>query len=269
MKNSKLGKWQKGALALLLSAAGLALVLVAYFYQSVWESTALIYAVNIVGAAILFLGICFLYAFVQHGKERKTLTVKEMTMVAVQSAITVILYYFVKINLPFFPGFLDIQVSEIPALITSFAYGPHAGCLIIFIRFIIKLPATVTAGVGELADLIIGCTLVLTSGLIYKRHRSLKGALAGTGAGMLLATVVACLVNWLILIPAYVYLAHFPLSAIVGMCSMIPGINETNFMPLYIFVGVLPFNLFRFVIVFALTFLLYKRVHMLLARLTR
>lgn len=265
-KNSKLRKWQKGILAFLFLAVGLAAILLAYF-ESEWNKS-LIYAINIVGTIILFVGICFFIAFLQHGKEIKSLTVKQMTMVAIQSAITVILYYFVKINLPIFPGFLDIQVSEIPALITSFAYGPYVGCLIILIRFIIKLPATITAGVGEVADLLIGCTLIITTGLIYKKHRTFKGALVGTEVGVFVATVVACLANWLILIPAYVQIAHFPLSAIVGMCSMIPGITEANFMPLYIFVGVLPFNLFRFIIVFALTFLLYKRVHKLIIRLT-
>jgi hypothetical protein len=41
-------------------------------------------------------------------------------------------------------------------------------------------------------------------------------------------------------------------------------VTDDNFMLYYLFVGVVPFNLFRYVIVFAITFLLYKRLKMLI-----
>ena len=39
-------------------------------------------------------------------------------------------------------------------------------------------------------------------------------------------------------------------------------------MAYYLFVGVLPFNLFRYVLVFAITILLYKRLSMLIEHFT-
>ena len=139
-------------------------------------------------------------------------------------------------------------------------YGPFVGSIVIIVRFLIKLPSTITAGVGELADLIIGLTFVISAGLIYKKMKTLNGAIASLSIGAFIATVVALLVNYFILIPAYINIANFPIETIVGMCSMIPGINVDNFLITYIFAGALPFNLFRFVIVGILTFLLYKRV---------
>ena len=202
--------------------------------------------------------------------QEKKLSVKEISMIGVQGAIASLLYIFVKFNLPFFPSFLDIQVSEIPALITSFAYGPAAGCFVIVVRFIIKLPFTGTAGVGEVADLILGLILVFVSGYIYKKKRTLNGALIGTGLGMSLAIFLGMFVNWLILIPFYIELYfHGSVAPLLGMCSMIPGINESNYMLYYIFFGALPFNIFRYVIVFMLTFILYKRVHFLIKKITK
>ena len=202
--------------------------------------------------------------------QEKKLSVKEISMIGVQGAIASLLYIFVKFNLPFFPSFLDIQVSEIPALITSFAYGPAAGCFVIVVRFIIKLPFTGTAGVGEVADLILGLILVFISGYIYKKKRTLKGALIGTGLGMSLAIFLGMFVNWLILIPFYIELYfHGSVAPLLGMCSMIPGINESNYMLYYIFFGALPFNIFRYVIVLMLTFILYKRVHFLIKKITK
>ena len=87
---------------------------------------------------------------------------------------------------------------------------------------------------------------------------------------MVAGTALACLANWLILIPFYLQLYfNGSMAPLVGMCKMIPGINETNFMPLYIFVGVLPFNLLRFIIVFVLTILLYKRLSFLFKKITK
>ena len=180
------------------------------------------------------------------------------------------LYIFVKFPLPIFPSFLDLQVSEIPALITSFMYGPYAGAMVILIRFIIKLPFSGTAGVGEIADLIIGLVVVIISGIIYGKKHTFKGAVVGMSTSMVTGTVLACLANWLILIPFYLQLYfNGSMAPLVGMCKMIPGINETNFMPLYIFVGVLPFNLLRFIIVFVLTVLLYKRISFLFKKITK
>ena len=216
----------------------------------------LTYLLLIIGSLIFVFSVLLLF--------KRDLNIKQISMIALQSSITIILYFFLKINLPFFPGWLDIQVSEIPAIITSFIYGPYAGALIILIRFIFKLPGSITAGVGEFADLLLGLTLVLISGIIYKRNRTLKGAIKGMALGIIASTVLACFLNYLVLIPAYIYIAGFSKEVLVKSLSYISFVNESNFMLCYIFIGVLPFNIFRYIIVFALTFILYKKTHLLI-----
>lgn len=258
MKNSSF----RGRLTLFI--IGILLILASIFSWLMNYYSLTIYALDALGILFILLSV------INKKINLRTFTVKEISLIGVQSAIASLLYIFVKFNLPFFPSFLDIQISEIPALITSFMYGPYAGSMVILVRFIIKLPFSGTAGVGEVADLIIGIALVLVSGLIYKKHRTLKGAINGMILGIILATILASLANWLVLIPFYLEL-YFKgsMAPLIGMCSMIPGINETNFMPLYIFVGVVPFNLLRFVIVFILTLLLYKRVSFLFKKITK
>lgn len=226
------------------------------------------YFITIIGAILLFVGLLTFYAVFK--KEGTRMNVKQMSMVGIMSAITVVLYYVAKFNLPFFPPWLDIQVSELPALITGFAYGPFAGCLVILVRFVLKLPATITAGVGELADLVLGLAVVGISSIIYKKNKTIKGALIATGIGVAIGVVLSCFLNWLVLIPAYIYLAGFPLEALVGMLSYMPiEVTKENFMLAYVLVGALPFNLVRFILVYALTFLLYKRTHKLLKKITK
>ena len=269
-KGPKLTKTLRIILCVVALLLGITAVVLAAVFHIVLDAAnldAVTYVVNIFGSIAIFVGLCFLYSLV--AKVEHKLTTKQMTLIAIMSAITVILYFFVKFNLPFFPPWLDIQVSELPALITGFAYGPYAGCLVILIRFLVKLPQTITAGVGEFADLILGVVLVIITSLIYRKHKTIKGALVGTALGVGVCTVLACVLNWLVLIPAYIELAKFPLEALVGMMNYIPGITVTadNFMLVYIFIGVLPFNLFRYLIVGLLTFLLYKKTHIVLSKL--
>ena len=207
--------------------------------------------------------------------KQKMFTTGNIAVMAVLTAISYVLYMFVKLPLPFFPPWLDIQVSEIPALIAGFAYGPYAGVLVIFVRFIIKLPATITVGVGELADLILSATLVLISSIIYSKNRTIKGALTGTIIGVITCTILSIFVNWFILIPAYINIAHFPLPALANMLNgevqklLDITITPDNFMFYYLLIGVLPFNFIRYVIVAVLTFILYKRTHLILKRLAK
>ena len=233
-------------------------------YSPSWS----IYILEIFGALVFLLSFGYLHFFLQEKYNFKKMNVKQMSVIAIFSALSVILYYFAKFNVPFFPSWLDIQFSDVPALLASFMYGPVSGSLIIIVRFFCKLPGTSTVGVGEFADVLIGLTLCIVAGLIYKKHRSFKGALVAMGIGMASATVMATVANWLILIPAYKGIAGFPQAALTGTMDKLLGgqgiVTDNNFMAYYLFIGVVPFNLFRYVMVFLITLLLYKRLKMLI-----
>ena len=227
-----------------------------------------IYLLEISGALIFLCSFGYLYTYLQMKLNLKKMSIKQMSVIAIFSALSVILYYFGKFNLPFFPSWLDIQFSDVPALLTSFMYGPFSGVLVIIVRFFCKLPGTSTVGVGEFADVLIGVTLCIVAGIIYKKHRTLKGAICAMAIGMLSATLMATIANWLILIPAYKEIAKFPQAALTGTMDTILGgqgiVTDSNFMVYYLFIGVIPFNLFRYTLVFVITLLLYKRLKMLI-----
>ncbi len=184
---------------------------------------------------------------------------------AVLSAISAILYMFVKFPLPIiFPAFLDIQISNLPAIIAGFLLGPGSGIMVIVIKTLLKIAmiGTSTSYVGELADLIIGVAVVLTASLIYKKNHSKKGAVLALSLSSLIWVVVAILINWLILIPFYIkFFFNGNVQGLISMCAMIPNINESNYLILYLLVGVLPFNALLSIICNVVTFLVYKRTH--------
>lgn len=185
--------------------------------------------------------------------------IKKISVCALFSALCIILYFYVKFPLPFFPSFLEINFSLLPAILGTYMLGPFYGSIIIIIRFLTKLGITHTAGVGEIADLIIGLSVVLSSSLIYKLNRTKKGAIMSLLFSSLIWVIVASLLNKYLLVPSYIKL-YFKgnLDTFITMLKVIPNVNKDNYMEKYIFLAVIPFNLLLAFIVSTITFFTYK-----------
>ena len=204
----------------------------------------------------------------QIGKKKITLKMSA-AYVAKLALLTALAFalYMAKFNLPFmFPSFLEMQFSELPALLAGFSMGPVAGVLVVVLKCAIKLPLTSTAFVGELTDMLLGVVLVLPAAIIYRLKKDKKHALIGIATGTVLATLAAVLVNRYISVPFFTELyVDGNFDAIVGMCSAIyPGATADTFYSFYLGLGVVPFNLLRYIIMGLLTFLLYKRLSKIL-----
>lgn len=200
--------------------------------------------------------------------KKNPITTKFIARTAVFAAMSIILYTipFLKFSLPFFPNFLEVHLDEIPAFMAGFAYGPLSGFLVIFIKTIVKLPLTGTAGVGELADFIYSSAFVLPAAFIYKKHRTLKGALVSLLVATIVQLLVSCFGTTFIMLDVYSYLYHLPKEAILGMCQKINP-NVTNLQwPFFFMVG-LPFNALKDAIVVVITALLYKRLRLLFKKI--
>ena len=200
-----------------------------------------------------------------HRKE-EFFSAKNIAKIAVLTAVAYVLYMFVKFPLPMlFPAFLDIQFSDLPALIGGFAMGPWAGCLIVIVKCLLKMPFSSTACVGEIADIIMGIAFVLPAAILYKKAKSKKSAFIGVIIGAVCCVVASVLANWLLLIPFYAQV--FGWEAILGMVSSLyANVTQASFYTYYILLAVIPFNVLRCSIVVAFTFLLYKRVSPILHR---
>lgn len=197
---------------------------------------------------------------------RKFFTASNIAKVGIFSALAVILY-FLNFPLPIFPSFLEIHLSDLPALISGFILGPIGGILTVVVKILIKLPFTSTFCVGETADLITGLMFVIPSSIIYRKHKTKKSALVGLVIGAICSVITSIFANWLVIIPFYLKVMNFTLSDLVYLCSkVIPFINEGNFYPCYIFLSVLPFNTLRCLIAVLVTFFVYKRISNLFKR---
>lgn len=225
-------------------------------------------AIRITLAAIFIIALLILI-FISRKIEKPHGTnsgkIKKMAAISILSAISVVLYYFVKISvsvvLPFIPSFLELHFSNLPIYIGGFLFGPISGAIITTIRFIAKLPGSTTMGVGELSDFVIGLATVLVASMMYHRHKSKKTAKFTLMLVVLIWTFVAVISNWLFILPFYIQLYGF--NAILGMLSVIPGITADNYMLYYLLIAIVPFNLIIATINVFITYFVYKRVSVL------
>lgn len=185
--------------------------------------------------------------------------VRTIVQVGMLAALAMLLMLF-EIPLPFAPSFYEIDFSEVPVLIGCFAMGPLAGAAIELVKILLNLvlTGTDTAGVGEIANFIIGCSLCVPAGIIYRRNRTRKRALIGMAVGVLLMTVLGCVINAYVLLPAYSAAFGMPLDALVAMGTKVNG-NITSLSTLVLF-AVAPFNLLKGILSSLIVFLIYKRI---------
>lgn len=166
----------------------------------------------------------------------------------------------IEIPLFFAPGFYKLDLSEIPVLICTFYLGPVAGVVAELLKVVIKLllKGTTTAFVGDFANFVVGCSMVLPASIIYHAKPGKKSAIIGLVVGTIIMTIFGSLFNAVYLLPKFSELYGMPLDAIVGMGSKVNGaINSVSTLVLF---AVVPFNLLKGAVVSAVTVLLYKRI---------
>ncbi|MBQ8185220.1 MAG: ECF transporter S component [Lachnospiraceae bacterium] len=191
--------------------------------------------------------------------QKDTSPARKVAVVGMFSAISAVLMLF-ELPLWFAPGFYELDFSEIPVMICAFSMGPVAGVMTELCKVLLKLvmKGTSTAFVGDFANFVVGCSLVLPASIIYYNKKTKKRAVSGLIVGTLVMTVFGSAFNALYLLPKFSQLFEMPMDAIIGMGTAVNGaINSVWTLVLF---AVVPFNLLKGAIVSVVTLLLYKHI---------
>ncbi len=191
---------------------------------------------------------------------------RTITQIAMLGAVAGVLMNF-EFPIPFLaPSFYQLDFSEIPVLVGSFAMGPVAGVLIELVKILVHLvtKGTITAGVGDLANFLFGCAYVIPAGLIYRYHyvKSRKHAVAGMAVGTVLTTVLACFMNAFVLLPAYGKAFGMPIESFIEMGSAVH--SSVDSLLGFVALIIVPFNLFKYTLTSVIVFFIYKRIRVVL-----
>lgn len=169
----------------------------------------------------------------------------KMIKIALLATIAVVLM-FIEFPMTPFP-WLQIDLSEVPALMGGFAFGPMAGVIIIILKNILYVlfKGTSSGFVGQIANIIIGVSLILPATILYKRKKTKKTAIIGMIIGFFTIQIGGIIANKYLLIPLY-----------GGEAAVLGG---KTFM-YYIIFGLLPINGVKSLLVSSITYTLYKKL---------
>jgi len=191
----------------------------------------------------------------------KFFTVRSICLIAILGGLAAVVMLF-EFPLTFIaPGFYKADMSEVIVLLGAFALGPVEGLIIETVKIVVNtiINGTTTAYVGELANFLVGCALVLPASLVYRFNRTRKGAFIGLAAGTAVMAAAGAAFNYYVLIPL---LTHGKIEGAVGAGAAInPIITDLKTFVLF---ATTPFNLIKGVLSSAVTLLVYKRLRFVL-----
>ena len=184
--------------------------------------------------------------------------VKKTVFIGMMGAVSTVLMM-LNFSLPFVPGFLKFDISELPALFAGFFLGPVSGCSVIVVKVLLKLlfQGSDTAYVGEAMNIMGSVCFVLPASLIYRWKHTKKGAVLAMVVSSVVVSIAFIFINAYIAFPLYSKLYGMPMEVIVGMGSAInPMITDVPTLMLF---SVFPFNLFKHGVTSFVTYLIYKK----------
>lgn len=179
--------------------------------------------------------------------------------ISLLGAIAAIVMYF-DISLPFVPAFYKLDFSETIVLLSGFTLGAIPAIITEAVKniLILLIKGTATAGIGELANFIMGCSFVLPAVLFYHKKKTKKNAAIGLCLSVISLCIVASLMNYYIMLPAYAYFFQMDIDALVAMGSAVN--TSINSLFTLIILGVVPFNIIKGSLNALLILLTYKKL---------
>ena len=181
---------------------------------------------------------------------KSRLSVATMTRIAILAAAASILFL---IEIPIV-AFYKLDLSNIPVLLGAFSMCPVPGVIILALKSAIGLLHSSSAGVGELADFVMGAALVIPASVIYHRNKNRKNAIIGMAIGTVCMVIVGVLMNKWVMLPFYMGAFHMDMDGIIKAAG-VAGV-DSEWKLLLLVTG--PFNLLNGVVLSIVTALIYK-----------
>ena len=163
---------------------------------------------------------------------------KQLAMIGMLCALAYIVVALIRIPVV---SFLKYEPKDVIVVMGGFMFGPLASFAISAIVSLVEMVTISDTGIiGCVMNLISTCAFACTAAFIYKKKRTLPGAVIGLGVGVAVMTVIMLLWNYLIT-PLYM---GYPRDAVAAML-----------VPVF-----LPFNLLKGGLNAGITLLIYKPV---------
>ncbi len=143
----------------------------------------------------------------------------KLTVAGLMTAIAIVIYMvFPELNIVPGVSHLKVDLSDFPAILTGVILGPVQGVLIEVVKNIIHLTRTTTVGIGEIMNIILGSSMILSMwgfiNIFKKVFKENKITFKTYILASAITIVVAIIVGWLanmIFTPIFYKVMGFPL----------------------------------------------------------
>lgn len=212
---------------------------------------------------------------------RKKVSVKQMVLLAMLAAVAYMMVSLIRVPVVLF---LSYEPKDVIITIGGFLLGPMASFIISLVVSLLEMVTISQTGpIGCLMNLLSTCAFACTAGFVYKKKRTLSGAVCGLLLGSVVMVVTMLLWNWLItplymtgtsradiaamLLPvflpfnllkaglnsAFILLLYKPVVSALRKTGLVPTPAKTagsSKLGVYIFSGILLITCILFVLVF-------------------
>lgn len=180
--------------------------------------------------------------------QKNKIYLEKLIGISIFSALAVIIAFVCNI-IPPVAGFLSLDVKDAVITIAAFIYGPISGVIIAFLAaFIEFLTFSTTAWYGLIMNFASSAVFALTASLIYKKIRTVNGAIISLVAAVVATTGVMLLLNNFV---TPIYLHKF-----VGLPENVAVNTVIDLLPKVL----LPFNFAKSLLNASIAVMLYKPV---------
>ena len=178
-----------------------------------------------------------------------------LAMTAMLSAIAFILQY-LEFPLPFMPGFIKLDFSDMPALLGTFSLGPACGIAIEILKNVLHSAVSQSFGIGEISNALLGAVFVGVAGIVYQRHKTRAGAFRASLLGALAMALFSFPCNLYLVYPIYY---HFMAKDVIiaAYQMIVPSVTSIEHCLLLFNV---PFTFLKGVMDVVITMLIYKKI---------
>lgn len=176
---------------------------------------------------------------------KKNVKLQSFITIGMLSSISFLLMLF-NFPIPPFPAFLEVDFSDMPALIAAITMGPVAGILVELFKNVLDWVFSGTptgVPVGHIANFATGILFILPVSFVFNRFKTMTGLISGLVLGTVTMAIGMSFLNYVLILPMYTY-----------FLGMEPVVGDSLYT--MIVAGILPFNLIKGVLItFIMAFL--------------
>lgn len=170
--------------------------------------------------------------------------IRAFVTIAMLSSISFVLMLF-NFPLPWFPAFLQIDFSDVPALIAAITMGPVAAIVVELMKNIldwIYSGSPTGMPVGHIANFVTGILFIMPVYYIYKKMTSATGLMIGLITGTVVMSIGMAALNYVAFLPMYGYFMNFHVEDMAGMAVK----------------AILPFNILKGIMLIGIVTMLFR-----------